>query len=140
MSDLLAAFGPEVWRRVLGAGEPGGAMVRSAKAGYCGKCKAHALFGLDDDSCAFGVTVDPEPLSAVGEVMAHLSNLRTFELRRAGDGYQLDRRLDSYIARRPAGAGIIDVLAAHLCGGPTLERAAPILGLRKVEPHREPPF
>lgn len=104
-----------LWELVAARHE-GGPLNRVAKADLCPRCDRPRLYGLDDDWCALDSKVDPEPLSALGEVQATIAGLRTFELRRSREGFSLDRRHEGSIRGRPAGSGVVDVLAEHRCG------------------------
>ena len=54
--------------------------TRRARAATCRGCGAKVLDGLDADVCALVATVDPTPLTAIGEVLAVLDGRRTFTL------------------------------------------------------------
>ncbi len=91
------------------------------RASWCRDCRQPILTGLDDLACALPARVDPTPLTPLGELLAKLGDLDTYELR-AGRPTRLIRRLAADITARPAeGAGrrrhdTYDVLAAHRCG------------------------
>lgn len=108
-------------------------MARLVKAGNCPRCGAPWLYALDDDMMALNAKVHPEPLSGLGEVQATLAGIRTFELRRTKGGYNLDWRHRWAIKGRPAGAGVIDVLAEHRCGV-VLATAASVLHVPSLVP------
>lgn len=92
-------------------------LTRRARLRPCRRCGADTLVGLDADQCAFERHVDPEPLSALGEVLAVLEGRKTFNLARQGVGYVLHPRPSRYIAANPAGIdkGVEDVLRQHRC-------------------------
>lgn len=91
------------------------------RATWCRSCRQPILTGLDGLACALPARVDPTPLTPLGELLAQLGGLDTYELR-AGRPTRLIRRLAADIAARPAdGPGrrrhdAYDVLAAHRCG------------------------
>ena len=91
------------------------------RATWCRVCRQPILTGMDDLACALPARVDPTPLTPLGELLAQLGDLDTYELR-AGRPTRLIRRLAADITARPAeGAGrrrhdTYDVLAAHRCG------------------------
>ena len=91
---------------------------RGVRARWCA-CRAPILRGMDDDTMALPATVDPQPLSPLGEAIARIQGRETYEMRRANGVYQLMRRNAWAITGRPPGtktwAGLIDVLAEHAC-------------------------
>lgn len=71
--------------------------------------------GLDAERCAGDVSVDPHPLSALGELQALLDGVKTYELHWRGR-YEIDYRDDFSIAgRTPGSLHNVDVVAAHRC-------------------------
>lgn len=130
---------PALWWTVLGRGQAGGSTIRRARATECPKCQARTLRGLDADLAALVAHADPEPLSALGEAQATILGLRTFELNRHGAGYELDWRDDTHVAGRPAGSGVVDVLAEHRCGS-ALDHAPPVVGAKRQPTPDHPPF
>lgn len=123
-NDILATAGRRQSRKVkpahpathLASKHPDG-----IRAGWCWSCKQPILTGLDDLACAFAVRVDPTPLTALGEALARLAGLATYEVRR-GHPVRIVRRGARQILARPAGSdalrvmGAFDVVAAHECG------------------------
>ena len=90
------------------------------RATWCSQCKAPILTGLDSDNCAFDARVDPTPLTSLGEFVAKLNNLTTYDVSRPSGTTRLQRRSARRIAAHPAGGcaatlGPYDVLAAHQC-------------------------
>lgn len=94
--------------------------TRGARARYCTGCNAVVLIGHDADHCALDVTVDPDPLGVVGEVVAQGQGRRTFALVKAGGRLELNYRDGGRITHTPAGSPRLDVLAEHRCGDTTL--------------------
>ena len=93
-------------------------LSRRAKIRAC-SCKTLILAGLDSDICALEASCDPQPLSALGEALAHLEHRRTFTLRRDGKGWVLDWRDAHHIAGSPATSQPrSDVVREHRCGTP----------------------
>lgn len=91
---------------------------RRAVLGLCG-CKALVVKGLDDVTCAFERKCDPDPVNALGEVVALAEGRRTVALVREGSGFVVDRRGSDHIEYRPAGTTKRqDVLRDHRCGSP----------------------
>ena len=79
----------------------------------CRKCSQPVITGLDAPRAGFLVTVDPCPLSLVGEVQALTDGRRTYDLV-AG---KIRRRLDWHIRAMPASTRH-PTLAEHRCGQP----------------------
>lgn len=90
---------------------------RKARATTCGKCRAPVLVGLDADRCAFTVTVDPHPLSNLGEAQALLAGRQTYAYERTGAA--LWHRDPGKV--RWAAAETVICLPEHLCQGPALD-------------------
>ena len=90
------------------------------RATWCTTCKAPILTGLDDVVCAFDARTDVVPLSPLGEALARIGGLVTYELR-TGKPPRIVRRTAWMILARPAGAttrrahAAYDVVAAHRC-------------------------
>lgn len=137
--SLFDAIAPDLWQVVLGRSEAGGPMARNASASTCPRCDAYRIHGLDSDYAALDAFVDPEPISAFGEVQATIAGLRTYDLTRRGGGYQLDGRDFTHVKGRPAGSGAGDVLAEHRCGV-ALDRAPPVRQLHRPSDSNVPPF
>jgi hypothetical protein len=119
---------------------------RNARGRRCRDCGDWVLAGLDADRCAEVVYVDPTPLTALGEAMAHIAGLSTYALRREGPGFRLDHRSRWHIAGTPAGSPgqRHDVVSAHQCSAP--EPGAPlvtesVLQRQSVRDHHDlPPY
>lgn len=90
------------------------------RATWCITCKAPILTGLDDVVCALDARTDVVPLSPLGEALARIGGLVTYELR-TGKPPRIVRRTARMILARPAGAttrrahAAYDVVAAHRC-------------------------
>lgn len=100
-------------------------MPRNAASRKCRSCKTPVLIGPNDDLAAFIVTVDPTPLSLLGEALALLAGRDTYHLRATrGGGRYLNRRDRWQIAGQPAGSSErlwpFDVVAGHVCNSPPL--------------------
>jgi len=95
---------------------PGG-FGRRAQLKRCSRCGRLTFVGLDDVIMAELATVDVAPLDAMGELLAVLGGLGTWDLSWRGGRYELDRRESHHIAAHPPGtrAGT-DVLNGHRCG------------------------
>ena len=121
------------------------------KATWCRTCRQPVLAGLDDLVCAWPAKVDITPLSALGEALARLAGLATYEVR-AGKPARIVRRDAHRIAAMPAGAARsgtlarFDVVAAHEHGP---DPAEPLRAISALPPplavqHRaepaDPPF
>ena len=121
---------------------------RGLRARRCRSCGAPILRGLDEDITALVATVDPAPLSAVGEAIARLQGRHTYELRRLNRVPQLMLRNYLTIASRPPGsktwAGPIDVVAEHGCHAfplPTIPTVhPPSTPTRKARTNDQPPY
>ena len=94
------------------------ANARCAFRRRCPTCSAPVLTGLDADAAALTVTVDPQPIDALGEALAVLAGRATFEAWTAGPRVELEHRGAGRIAFRPAGTSSVAVAAAHRCGSP----------------------
>lgn len=94
-------------------------LSRRARLRRCPDCAAITLAGLDADQGGFEAAADPIPLTGLGEMLALLDRLATYELWKAGAGYELERRNHHRITYRPAEhptrALRVDVLRAHRC-------------------------
>lgn len=77
------------------------------------RCGATVLTGLDNDLAALVARVDPEPLTALGEVQALTAGRTTYALR----GQALDRRDRWSIPGHPP-SHALPVHAEHRCGEP----------------------
>ena len=117
------------------------------RASWCRTCRAPVLTGLDAETCAFDARVDPTPLTALGEALALLAGLRTYDLRIVGRIPRIRRRNAAAINRRPAGtpsAGFraADVVAEHRCNTPTADTLTTTPNLQPPATHhvKEPPY
>lgn len=114
---LGSARGGQLFDHLLRAGhvtERG--VTRRVTARACQRCGGALLVGLDDDVCALEATVDPQPLSALGEALALLEGRGTWHLRRERDRFVLDPRDQTNIRAHPAGSRAReDVLREHRC-------------------------
>lgn len=84
---------------------------RSARAGVCGWCKREVLRGMDANRCAGMAVVDAHEVDEMGEVLALLRGLTTFDLVAMGGRWELNYRATAHI-RRPR---VYAVLAEHDC-------------------------
>ena len=95
------------------------------------------MVGLDDDHCAFTVTVDRTPISVDGELLAIAQGRTTYSaFAEPKTGPALSRRLLYNLHRREA-----DVHADHVCGSPLPEDPNP--PNKKIQPAPlpdKPPF
>ena len=90
--------------------------TRRAQPRLCRRCDARVLIGLDADVAALPVTVDPTPLTPLGEALAQLEGRYTVELFPDARGHVMDTRTDTRILHRPA--DVAQVLPEHRCGTP----------------------
>jgi hypothetical protein len=90
-------------------------MSRDLRSGKCRNCKAPVLVGMSDDQLAHLATVDPDPLTAVGEALARLDGRRTYALRRHGDKYRLAFTRNHWQIRSSQSTDY-DIVADHACG------------------------
>lgn len=88
--------------------------LRRAQTRECATCHALILTGLDDDIAAVAVRVDPNPLTPLGEALAHIDGLRTYSLQHEAGRLILNYRDHWRIAAWPAGTRG-DVMAEHTC-------------------------
>jgi hypothetical protein len=98
---------------------------RRAQPGTCRRCGRRILTGLDDDVSSLRADADPGPVTALGEMLAHLEHRRTYALVNNGGRLVLDYRDAGRITHRPAGASRLDILVEHRCGSTTRFPAAP---------------
>lgn len=98
---------------------------RRAQPRRCRDCHARILTGLDDDIAALRADVEPTPVTALGEMIAHLEGRRTYALVHNFGRLVLDYRDANRIAHRPAGTGRLDVLVEHRCASRTRFPTAP---------------
>ena len=66
--------------------------TRRTRAMYCPNCHHGIMRGLTSPPTSWPADVDPIPLSPLGEVLALMAGIRTYELRWVGDHYDLERR------------------------------------------------
>lgn len=117
MSSLDDAAWERLERHLINIGRlsPDGT-GRRAQPRRCRTCNAPVIVGLDADWAACRADVDPRPLTALGEALAHLEGRRTYALVVNGARHVLDYRDAGRITHRPAGgSGRYDVMAQHLC-------------------------
>lgn len=122
---------------------PGNA-ARTARPTNCEECGQYVLRGLTRDKGGIAVDCEPEPLSPLGEVMALLSGLITYESVWLWGTHTINWRDRYAIASHSAGDGI-DVLIAHDCKRSRLQdfpRMRSVQSVRTVTAPLpdEPPF
>ena len=105
----------------------------------CRTCKAQILEGLDEDVCAFRATVDPDPLTPLGEALALIADRRTYELRRHSRGWALWHRDRWQITGRVAGSKYL-VVADHQCHTAKLPTIPTPPRVKKAKANDEPTF
>lgn len=123
-------------------------VTRKAASARCRGCGRMLLVGLDGDRCAMPAAVDPGPLSAQGEMIAQLLDLRTYSLRWAIDYLELNLRNQWSIALHPAGSperpGALppyDVVAEHSCAVQALPSAPSVFRRPRITDYSgDPPF
>lgn len=120
---------------------------RNATAVVCPRCGAHVLRGHSDDLCAFTVTVDPQPLDTLGELLALASGRGTYALRRHLRHYRLHRRDRWQIRGQPPGSTSgpfrFDTVAEHRCGSPPMHTTLTVHQPDSTKEHHhdhQPPF
>lgn len=95
--------------------------TRRARMSFCPRCRRPVIIGMDADTSrphamAMAVTVDPRPLTALGEIQAKIGGRLTWSYRWIGDRYQLDPRGRAEFQRAPAGSHRgMDVMVQHDC-------------------------
>lgn len=91
---------------------------RRVSGARCRTCHVVVLRALDGDICAMPVTVDPDPVSVIGEFLAVTQGRRTYDLMswRSNKAYSycLEFRRPVHITRTRR----YDVYAEHRCGAP----------------------
>jgi len=127
----VTARKPDPWLQryleLIGRANPDG-IGAGIRAGYCPRCKATVLAGLDADIAALPVRLHPAPVNAHGEAAALLLAIPTYALLRRATRLEARLRDRAAIAARPP--HIIAVHAEHRCGFALpahLYRAAPRL-------------
>lgn len=111
---------------------------RAARARTCTHCPQILLAGLDDPRCAGPATVDPTPLSPLGEALALIDGRTTYTLTRRGNHLELDHRNQWTITAHPAGTQPgVDIVAEHRCSTP--EPSPPLILASSIRPptHQE---
>lgn len=119
---------------------------RTVHAARCKKCRRMLYTGLDADLIAGVARVDPDPISATGEAVAHLLGLRTYSLRWQLDSLTLDLRTHFEIRGHPAGtvhqAGRpppYDVVAEHRCDVLALPGVESVHNTPRIPDYNAPP-
>lgn len=104
----------------IGAANPDG-IGRTARITRCRSCHQPVIAGLDADRAAGPATVDPTPLSTLGEALALATGRTTYTLR-TQPRLQLDHRYAIAIRHNPADhlTNNRDVVADHTCGADPL--------------------
>lgn len=104
---------PAWLQRILDERNPDG-VTRRARATYCRSCGATVIRGLDAETAAASVTVDPNPIGALGEILAIAAGRSTYSLTWRGGRYEIDYRDQFTITGSPPDS--LYVVAAHRCG------------------------
>lgn len=92
------------------------AVTRRVRGKACKQCGRFTLAGLDADRAASPAHVDPTPLAPLGEALAQVADLPTYDLRYINGHLELDGPRDATtITRFPAGTRDTDVVAQHQC-------------------------
>ena len=93
---------------------------RAARAQRCRHCSALILRGLDETHCAFDTTVDIDPVTQIGEIIALTNGKRSYFLLRESTStgrstWTINRReLHHHQANKPA-----IIVTEHKCGTQT---------------------
>lgn len=87
---------------------------RTARPRNCESCGRYVLRGLDREYGGLNTDCDPEPLTPLGEVMALLAGMRTFESKWFAGQHTISYR-DRYAIASHIAGDEIDVLIAHDC-------------------------
>lgn len=98
------------WLRKLLEQRTGG--FRSAHLTRCRLCGAWTIHGLDADTCAFEVDVDPSPLTPRQEMLCAVAGRRTYDLDTGNQKILIHHR-DAYTVATPSR---LTVVPAHQCG------------------------
>lgn len=110
---------------------------RRLTAHTCRTCHSPTLRGLDADTCAFEITLDPTPLDPLGEVLALTAGRRTYDLTHTAGRYEINPRTHHHITRPRR----YPVLTEHRCGQPLPVAAEPAPAMTATEGATdEPPF
>jgi len=104
------------WLKNLVESKTGG--FRAAKWERCHHCNQITLTGINDDICAWTITVDPTPLTPQQELECLLSLRDTASATPHGKTYDLHHRDADMISDYPAGGPNTygTVLPNHQCG------------------------
>ena len=116
---------------------------RNARAQHCRQCGTLVLRGLDEQHCAFDTTVDINPVTHIGEIIALARGKRSYFLLREATSsghstWTINRReLHHHQANKPA-----IIVVEHRCGTQTpKEHLDTQRADNKPEGHNEqPPF
>lgn len=96
----------------------------------CPNCKKITITGINNDTCAWKVTVDPTPLTPTDELLCTLTNRDTVSAIPRGNNYELHHRAKDMITGHPPGKGTYGlVFPTHQCG-------ARFPGHHNPKPHR----
>jgi hypothetical protein len=120
-----------------------GNVGRTARPHNCASCGQYVLRGLDREYGGRDTECDPEPLSPLGEVMALMAGLTTYESNWSGGQHTISRR-DRYAIAAHIAGNTIDVLIEHDCKRSRvidLPRIRSVQAVRIIEPLPiDPPF
>jgi hypothetical protein len=94
--------------------------TRRTRAILCPGCRRPIMRGLMPLPTPWPVDADPTPLSSLGEALALLAGVKTYELSWSFDHYEIRHREWSMVTYGPADTlKESDVLGAHNCRVPT---------------------
>lgn len=116
---------------------------RRAQPRRCRDCRAPVLVGDDHDTTRLTATVDPEPLTPLGEALAILEGRRTLALVMEAGRLVMWARDAGHIRSAPAGTRAReDVLREHRCGSPPPDTAPTRhhFAALQLPPNSPPPF
>lgn len=119
----------------------GGPTRRGVTVRRCRACRASILEGWDGDQLAVRATVDPDPVTALGEALALLAGRSSYELRSYTAGMALHQRDRWQITGRNADQHF--VLVDHECDAVPLPHrivSIPVQPKGKVRSDDKPPF
>jgi hypothetical protein len=117
-----------------------GGVGTNLTARVCPRCKAKVVVALTPERIAHRFTLDPVPVSPLGELQAVLSGRATVDtVRRGPRKVEINHRRPWHIATKPPGTLRGVVLAEHRCGAPPLA-AAPPSPADRLPPNSPPPF
>jgi hypothetical protein len=121
-----------------------GPITRLARATRCPRCGSATYTGLDGETCASVAIVDRQALTALGEALAQLAGLYTYERYIECGRRVLDFRCTEYIESRPAGSTPRnDVHPQHSCGRqwpPNARAPATLSATSRIVYPIDPPF